>query len=232
MRSAAATRQGEVKLRPQPRILMTLISSSTHIIRAKAPAHICRARDGTDCGKYCTAETNYSHGNQTPAQSARHDRQSEDRHALSLSGNLIIASTIATTLGPCPHTNNTDSLSASRSKRLRPRPRRVRSIAMSRLAPLTDTPGDAKLWSGAGIAAATSPSLLVTTLVLLLLTAGGGLPGILPQVHDQAGPRLLLVPLEACQVLEVKLVIRLCTPCQKCPRSLMADKRSRHSPSS
>ncbi len=143
MRSAAATRQGEVKLRPQPRILMTLISSSTHIIRAKAPAHICRARDGTDCGKYCTAETNYSHGNQTPAQSARHDRQSEDRHALSLSGNLIIASTIATTLGPCPHTNNTDSLSASRSKRLRPRPRRVRSIAMSRLAPLTDTPGDA-----------------------------------------------------------------------------------------
>lgn len=56
--------------------------------------------------------------------------------------------------------------------------------------------------------------LLGGTLVLLLF-ADRRLPGILPQVHDQTGPRLLLVPLEACQEREIQLVVGLCMACQK-----------------
>jgi hypothetical protein len=64
-----------------------------------------------------------------------------------------------------------------------------------------------------GTASGASPSLLVTTLVLLLFAAGRWLPGILAEVHNQPGPRLLLVPLEAGKVLQVQLVISLTLPC-------------------
>jgi len=52
-------------------------------------------------------------------------------------------------------------------------------------------------------------SLLVTTLVLLLLAPAAGYTGILLEVHNQPCPRLFLVPLEPCEVREIKLVISL-----------------------
>jgi hypothetical protein len=50
---------------------------------------------------------------------------------------------------------------------------------------------------------------LVLVLLLLAATAEAGLACVLAQVHDQPCPRLLLVPLESCEVGQVKLVIGL-----------------------
>ena len=108
-----------------------------------------------------------------------------------------------TTLAPAHHKTNNSPLASQHTTPSHPL---YRNIPFYRID--FDAPREAKHRSEARNCGRMSPSLLITALVLLLLTCHG-LPGILAQVHNQAGPRLLLVPLEPCQVREVKLVVGL-----------------------